>query len=819
MDAERWRRAEDLFHRALDLPASSRSTYLHAACGGDAELAVLVAGLIERAGETSQVLDRPAVDRAVAAHSSAVRPASDPGVHAGDLLAQYRIVRVLGEGGMGVVFEAEDERLGRRVALKVLRPGGRDPAAHERLVREARVAARLVDPRVCQVYELGGHEGQPFIAMELLAGEPLAQRIAGGPMAPSEALGIAVQVLEALDVLHRHGIVHRDLKPTNVFLGAGTVKLLDFGLARPVPAVGEVTGASLTAVGLFVGTPQYASPEQLAGLAVDGRSDVFSAAVMTFEMLTGRRPFVGATLAALVHAVQYEAPPVLTGSLAVAAVDRVLHRALAKSPAERYQTAAAFAADLASARRLVEPDQTVEARPILRLAVLPFRALRPDPATAYLGPSLADALASALSGLESLVVRSPLKSARVASTPLDLERIAADLAVDVVLTGSLLTSGSRVKVAAELISVPAGDRWWTRAAEADAEAVLDLHEALAGDVLAALPVSARDKGAHLPRTASPKAFELYLRGTQLRAEASAWRQALQYFVQCVETDPAFSAGWAERGRLERVIGKFDEPALRVQAEASLGRALALDPDSGPAHYYHAQLDVDMGRVGDALARLLDRAWQRRAEPAVYAGLVHACRYGGLLDASLTAHRMATRLDPNVPTSVLHTYYQSGAFDRALEEMHRSSDPFEARVLGALGRRDEALAAARREELRFSNVPLMRVFSTATVAAFEGRAADAIRALEPVKGTAFGDGEGRFYAAEVYALVGSLDDAMEMLTHAVDAGFVCRRVFAESAYLAPVRRRPDWPALVARVEAGQAEASRVFDGRRGRSLLT
>jgi TolB-like protein len=510
---------------------------------------------------------------------------------------------------------------------------------------------------------------------------------------------------------------------------------------------------------------------------------------------------------------------VLTGSPAVAAVDRILHRALSKAPADRYGTAAAFAADLASARRLIEPEDAVEARPILRLAVLPFRALRPDPATAYLGPSLADALAAALGGLESLVVRSTLKSARFDASPLDLERVTAELAVDVVLTGTLLAVGPRVKVAAELVSTPAGDRWWSRVLEAEAEAVLDLHEDLAREVLAALPVSARDKVAHRPGTASPKAFELYLRGMQLRAEAGAWRQALQYFVQSVDADPAFSAGWAERGRLERVIGKFDEPALRVQAEASLGRALALDPDSGVAHYYQAQLDVDMGRVGDALARLLDRAWQRRAEPAVYAGLVHACRYGGLLDASLTAHRMATRLDPNVPTSVLHTYYQSGAFDLALDEMHRSSDPFEARVLGALGRRAEALAAARREEIRFANVPLMRAFSTATVAALEGRTEDAIRALEPLRGTAFGDGEGRFYAAEVFAMARSLDDAMEMLTHAVDGGFVCRRAFEASAYLAPVRQRTDWPGLLARVEAGQAEASRVFDGRRGRALLT
>jgi serine/threonine-protein kinase len=820
MDAERWRRAEDLFHRAVDLPGEARSAFLDAACADDRALAAFVTSLLERSGETSGVLHRPALDGAARAVASADAglATGGPAVQPGDRLAQYRILRRLGEGGMGMVFEAEDERLGRRVALKVLRPDAGDPTARDRLVREARVAAQLVDSQVCQVYELGGIDTQPFIAMELLAGEPLAQRIAAGPMAPADAIGIGVRVLEALDLLHRHGIVHRDLKPSNVFLCGGAVKLLDFGLARPVTASAE-TNLSLTAAGLFVGTPQYASPEQLSGQPVDARSDVFSAAVMLFEMLSGRRPFSGATLPALTHAVLYEAPPVLTGSPAVAVVDRILHRALAKAPADRYGTAAAFAADLAAALRLIEPDHAIEARPILRLAVLPFRALRPDPATAYLGPSLADALTAALSGMESLVVRSTLKSARLAAAALDLERIASDLAVDVVLTGSLLASRSRVKVLAELVSVPAGDQWWTRTVEAEADAVLDLHEDLAREVLAALPVSARDKRAHLSQTASPKAFELYLRGMQLRFEAGAWRQAHQYFVQSVDADPAFSAAWAERGRLERVIGKFDAPALRAQAEASLGRALALDPDSGTAHSYHAQLDVDLGRVGDALARLLDRAAQRRAEPAVYAGLVHACRYGGLLEASLAAHRMAVRLDPTVPTSVLHTYYHLGEFERALEEMHRSSDPIEARVLGAMARRSEAIDAARREETRFAAAPLMRVFSTGILAALEGRSQDAIDAMAHFEDLAFGDGEALFYVAEIFALAGAGDRAMAVLARAVDGGFVCRPAFERDAYLAPLRTHPGWPALMATVAARQADASQVFDRRRGRALLT
>ncbi|MGD9905151.1 MAG: protein kinase, partial [Vicinamibacterales bacterium] len=705
----------------------------------------------------------------------------------GDRIAHYRILRRLGEGGMGVVYEAFDERLERAVALKVLRHDATDPQAGERLVREARVAARVVHPLICQVFDLGASPDRPYIAMELVAGESLADRLARGPLPPDAALRLAAAVLDALAVLHDHGIVHRDLKPSNVFLTPTGVKLLDFGLARPLAPPSDATGLPLTAAGVFVGTPQYASPEQLTGAAVDARSDLFSAAVVAFEMLAGRPPFTGATLPALAHAVLHEAPPVLTGSPAIAAADRVLHRALAKAPADRYPTAAVFAADLRAALAMIDSSQPVEARPILRLAVLPFRQLKPDAETEYLGPSLADALASSLTGLESLVVRSTLKTARYARPPLDLDRIAADLAVDVVLSGSLLPARDRIRVSAELVAAPAGDVWWSHVTDASPDGVLDLHDDLAERVRTALPLSARDRRTPRTHAADERAFTLYLRGMQLRAEAGAWRQAHAFFAQSVEHDDTFAAGWAEKGRLERVLGKFEDQAALAEAEVSLRRALALDPDDGAAQYYLAQLEIDLGRVGEALARLLDRAWQRRAEPQVFAGLVHACRYGGLLDASLAAHRTAVRLDPTVATSILHTYYHRGAYQEALDELHRSSDPFEARLLGAMGRREEAIAAAAREEVRYAAIPLLKAFSTGVRAGFEQRPDAALAAMRPFAHRAYTDGEMLFYVAEVLALVGDADDAIARLHQALAGGFFCVEAFERDAYFETVRR--------------------------------
>ena len=719
---------------------------------------------------------------------------------------------------MGVVYAAEDERLGRRVALKVLRESSTDPDARARLVREARIAAGIAHPLICQVFELGDWNNQPFIAMELVDGEPLAARLARGPLAPNDALPIALSVVDALSVLHSRGIVHRDLKPSNIFVTSTGVKVVDFGLARPVDTAQAETATALTHAGTILGTPQYAAPEQLSGATSDARADLFSAGVVLYEMLAGRPPFSGANFGALVHAVLYDTPPVLTGSPAIAAIDRVLHRVLSKNPEERHQTAEAFGVELKAVLPLLDTGTLAEARPILRLAVLPFRQLKPDPETSYLGLSLADALASSLLGLESLVVRSSLKSARYANTVPDLNALALDLAVDVVLTGSILRTTDRMRVSAELVSVPAGDVWWSQTTHVPVDAVLDLHDDLARRVVASLPLTARDRAKPHVRAASAKAFDLYLRGMQLRSEASGWRLAHSFFEQCLGLDPLFAPAWAERGRLERLIGKYEDPAQYAAAESTLLHALGLDPDNGAAQYYYAQLEIDVGRLRDALARLLERVRQRRAEPHVYAALVHACRYAGLLEESVAAHHQARRLDPTVSTSVHHTYYMQGDFARALDEAHHSNDPVEVRVLWAMGREAEAVRVARREGSRFAASSVRHAFADGLRAAIEGRSEEAVAALQPFETIGSTDGEAFFYVAGTYAKAGYPDKAYAALTRAIDAGFLCLPAFERDVYLAPLRGTEPWHSSMERLTPKHRLVVEEFVRAGGRALL-
>src|SRR3954465_13563117 len=261
-----------------------------------------------------------------------------------DRIGRYRIERKIGEGGMGVVYAARDERLERTVALKTIR-GGSDEAARRRVWREARAAAGISHPNICQLFEVEETDDGLVLAMELFDGEPLGARLTRGAMSPGDGTSISLHGLDALAALHGRGLIHRDLKPSNLFLTPHGVKLLDFGLARPAStSLGTDTATLLTEAGVIVGTPNYMAPEQVRGESLDARADLFSMAAMLFEMLSGQLAFGGATMIDVLHAVLHEQPPALSGGATVAGLDRVLHKGLHKQPNDRYGSAAAMAA-------------------------------------------------------------------------------------------------------------------------------------------------------------------------------------------------------------------------------------------------------------------------------------------------------------------------------------------------------------------------------------------------------------------------------------------------------------------------------------------
>jgi eukaryotic-like serine/threonine-protein kinase len=785
----------------------------------------------------------------------------------------YRIDRKLGEGGMGVVYAAHDQRLDRPVALKMLRTTPDDAQARERLRREARAAASVNHPHVCQVYDIGEDGGELFVAMELLEGEPLSVRLARGALPLDETMRIAYAVLLALDALHQRGVIHRDLKPSNIFLTPHGVKLLDFGLARPMPAAMADTQTNLTVPGAILGTPSYMAPEQVRGETVDVRADLFTTGVVIFEMIAGRLPFTGRSFIDVFHAITSQPAPSIDGPGRV--LNPLLDRALSKVPADRFPSARAMGEALLAAApasggigaaagtaaggpgdatvlrpglpggamgfggltpsgitgtgafRAAGPTWRASASavkpPPTRLIALPFRMLRPDPEIDFLGHSLADAISTSLSGVGSLVVRSTLTAAKFAAAEADVETIGHQAGVDVVLTGTLLRAGSQLRVTAQLVEVEGGTLLWSETSQVTLGDIFQLQDDLTHRIVASLqlPLTAREhRLLNLNVPTSARAYEWYLRASQLSLEATTWNAALELYERCVAEDPQYAPAWARLGRMYRLMAKYGEDSSAAdvgRAEGAFLRALELNPDLPLAHTNYAALEVDMGRGRDAMVRLLRLARTRESDADLFNGLVLTCRYNGLLDASLAAHHRARLLDPTMRTSVVHTYIMGGQYRRALEEVDQALDPMRGVILAMLDRNDEAIVQLEKDEARFAH-RVMRLFVAAIRLQLSGREGEALTAVQEILQSNFRDPEGVFYLTLLLPRLGQVNLAEMLLGKAVEGGFHCTAPLRHMPWLEPLRARASFQDLIARAEERQRENAAAFIAEGGPQIL-
>ena len=713
---------------------------------------------------------------------------------------------MLGEGGMGVVYAAYDDLLGRPVAIKMIKAAIAEPAARDRMRREARAAASVNHPAICQLYEIAEENGELFLAMELLQGESLAARIARGAMAIPEVASVAIGMLGGIEALHKQGLIHRDLKPSNIFLTPHGVKLLDFGLTCTTQSLADETLARLTIPGTVIGTPQYAAPEQLRGELIDARADLFAAGAVLYEMLAGKPPFSGNSPVEVFHGIMYEQPAVLTGGPAVAALDRVVNRALAKRVSERYQTAEAMTQDVRAAVVLTDSGSAAPAHAVTRLIVLPFRVLRADPETDFLAFSLADAVTSGLSGLQSLVVRSSLAASRFASDAPDLKAIASEAEVDAVLVGTMLRAGDQLRVSSQLVDASAATVLWSNTTQVPVGDLFQLQDELTGKIVESLslPLTSRERRMlkqDVP--SSPRAYELYLRANEMSRETRHWQAALDLYNQCVKEDPRYAPAWAGIGRMERMIGKYvDAETVErfARAEAALTRALELNPDLTAAEKVYAHLEVDLGRAEESMVRLLPRAAGRSADPELFAALSHALRYCGLLQASLAAANQARRLDPKVGVSAAHTCFMLGDYERVIEYEPEGVTFMRNIALVMLGRRDEALAALdARDELPY----LLVFFVNALAHLIRNEVPESFAEIRKLAG--IHDPEGRFYVARHLAYLGDTDGALSLLKDVVEDGFFCVPAFVRDPWLDALRGTPEFAAIMRRAEARHRQA--------------
>jgi eukaryotic-like serine/threonine-protein kinase len=670
----------------------------------------------------------------------------------GTRIGSYEISGFLGAGGMGEVYRARDQSLGRDVAVKVLSStDATDETARERLIREARTASKLNHPNICTVHDVGIADGHVYIAMELVEGDPLSTMLSGGALSPDLVVRYAIQLADALAHAHQQGIVHRDLKSANIVITTdGRVKILDFGLARPMEESAAATTVTLTAAGTMAGTTAYMAPELLRGGRADAASDIWALGIVLYEMAAGRRPFGGQSVYEMTSAILTASVPPLSSHVP-SGLQAIIGRCLAKRPGERYQHAAevraaleavGWSGDVAPAPRVAlkkrravmatlavlaiaaplgwwrwSRESSTRDAPLAgrvrAIAVLPLTNLSGDAEQALFADGMTEALITDLARIKGLDVISRTSAMLYRNSSKRLPEIARELSVDAVVQGSVLRSGNRVRVSAQLIAAATDRHLWADDYERDVQDVLTLQReiarAIAKEIRATLTPQ-EEAGLSAGPRVDPAAHDLYLKGRALifRYNEPAIAEAIRLLQESTQVDSQFAGAWAALALAHAERGVWGAPAssreTSAKAHEAITRALALDASSVEAHATLANISMvyDWDWVGAerALARAVELAPGDARVHNYRASLMMALRQ---FPQAVAEAEICRRLDPASALAVSvvgRTKYRARQFDAAIADYTSSIaldptySPNYARLADvyiALGRYDEALA--------------------------------------------------------------------------------------------------------------------------------